>query len=234
MVAESLDFMASRLEKLTGKKPTPAKIESSVRSLLKEIVKKHRRVCFDGDGYSEEWTKEAAKRGLPNVCNAADSLPTFKSRIATSLFSKYGVLSARELKARGEVLLEQYCTNLEIEGRTLSTIIRTQVLPAALRGQAELADVVGATQVAGVECPDTEADLSALVGQISKLRTGILEVEAALTSNTHDPEKYAKLLRGKLVPAMERTRAASDWIETRISAELWPMPTYAQMLLVGR
>ena len=234
MVAESLDFMASSLEKMVGKKPTPAKIESSVRSLLKEVVKKHRRVCFDGDGYSEEWTKEAAKRGLPNICNAADSLPIFKSRIATSLFSKYGVLSARELKARGEVLLEQYCTNLEIEGRTLSTIIRTQVLPASLRAQAELADVVGATQVAGVECPDTEADLRALVGQISKLRTGILEVEAALTSNTHDPEKYAKWLRSELVPAMTRTRDASDWIESRISAELWPMPTYAQMLLVGR
>ncbi|MFB0986093.1 MAG: glutamine synthetase III [Phycisphaerales bacterium] len=234
IVAESLDFMAGRLEKEVGKKPTPAKLDTAARSLLKEVIKEHRRVCFDGDGYSTEWTKEAAKRGLPNIRNAAESLPTLKSRTATSLFSKYGVLSARELKARGEVLLEQYGTNLEIEGRTLSTIIHTQVLPAALRAQAELADVVGATQVAGVECPDTEEDLRTLVGRISEMRTGIREVEAALEAHTENPEMHAKWLRTELIPAMDRTRAACDWIESRIPNELWPMPTYAQMLLVGR
>ena len=234
IVAESLDFMAGRLEKEVGKKPTPAKLDAAARSLLKDVIKEHRRVCFDGDGYSEEWAKEAAKRGLPNIRNAAESLPTLKSRLATSLFSKYGVLSARELKARGEVLLEQYCTNLEIEGRTLSTIIHTQVLPAALRAQAELADVVGATQVAGVECPDTEEDLRTLVGRISEMRTGIREVEAALKGHSKNPETHAKWLRTELIPAMDHTRAACDWIESRIPNELWPMPTYAQMLLVGR
>ncbi|RPG13462.1 MAG: glutamine synthetase type III [Phycisphaera sp. TMED9] len=234
MVAESLDYMTSKIEKTAGKKPTPAKLESATRAVLKDIIKEHRRVCFDGDGYSEDWPKEAAKRGLPNIRNSADSLPTLKSRAATSLFSKYGVLSARELKARGEVLLEQYCTKLEIEGRTLSTIIKTQVLPAALRAQAELADVVGATQVAGVECPDTEEDLRTLVGDISEMRSGILEVEAAMKDSNDDPEKHAKQLRNTLVPAMERTRIACDRIEGRIPAELWPMPTYAQMLLVGR
>jgi glutamine synthetase len=234
MVSESLDYLASKLEKEVGKKPTPAKLDTAARSLLKQVIKEHRRVCFDGDGYSEDWTKEAATRGLPNIRDSAESLPTLKLRSTTSLFSKYGVLSARELKARSDVLLEQYCTKLEIEGRTLSTIIRTQVLPAALRAQAEVADVVGATQVAGVECPDTEEDLRDLVGQISEMRRGILEVEAVMNDRSLDLEKQAKLLRGKLVPAMERTRAASDWIEARISAELWPMPTYAQMLLVGR
>jgi glutamine synthetase len=234
IVAESLDFMAGKLEKEVGKKPTPAKLDAAARSLLKDVIKEHRRVCFDGDGYSAEWAKEAAKRGLPNIRNAAESLPTLKSRLATSLFSKYGVLSARELKARGEVLLEQYCTNLEIEGRTLSTIIHTQVLPAALRAQAELADVVGATQVAGVECPDTEEDLRTLVGRISEMRTGINEVEAALEAPAKNPETHAKWLRTELIPAMDRTRAACDWIESRIPNELWPMPTYAQMLLVGR
>ena len=234
IVAESLDFMAGKLEKEVGKKPTPAKLDAAARSLLKDVIKEHRRVCFDGDGYSAEWAKEAAKRGLPNIRNAAESLPTLKSRLATSLFSKYGVLSARELKARGEVLLEQYCTNLEIEGRTLSTIIHTQVLPAALRAQAELADVVGATQVAGVECPDTEEDLRTLVGRISEMRTGINEVEAALEAHAKNPETQAKWLRTELIPAMDRTRTACDWIESRIPSELWPMPTYAQMLLVGR
>lgn len=234
IVAESLDWMAGQIEKKAGKKPTAAKLESTVRGLLKQVVKEHRRVCFDGDGYSEDWTAEAARRGLPNVRSAAEALTVFSNRSATSLFSKYGVLSARELKARCEVLLEQYCTILEIEGRTLSTMIRTEVLPAALRGQAELADVVGATQVAGVECPDTEEALREVVGLAAELRASIGAVEDALTGGPSNPGKRASYIRDNLVPAMERTRTASDRLETRTAADLWPVPTYSEMLLMNR
>ncbi|MAC76383.1 MAG: glutamine synthetase type III [Phycisphaeraceae bacterium] len=234
MIAESLDYMASQLEKRAGKKPTAAKLETATRALLKEVVKEHRRVCFDGDGYGEEWTAEAERRGLPNVRDSASSLPAFKSRQATSLFSKYGVLSGRELKARADILLEQYATRIEIEGRTMSSLIRTEVLPAALRTQAELADVVGATQVAGVECPDSEAELRLLVSHVSALRAAVDEIDASLATPGKDSEKHAKTLRTTLVPAMERARAASDALEARIPAELWPLPTYAEMLLVGR
>jgi len=234
MIAESLDYMAAQLEKRAGKKPTAAKLETATRALLKEVVKEHRRVCFDGDGYGDEWTAEAERRGLPNVRDSAHALPAFKSRQATSLFSKYGVLSGRELKARADILLEQYATKLEIEGRTMSSLIRTEVLPAALRTQAELADVVGATQVAGVECPDSEAELRLLVSYVSELRASVDEIDASLGTPGKDPEKHAKQLRTTLVPAMERARAASDALEARIPSELWPLPTYAEMLLVGR
>ncbi len=234
MIAESLDYMAAQLEKRAGKKPTAAKLETATRALLKEVVKEHRRVCFDGDGYGDEWTAEAERRGLPNVRDSAHALPAFKSRQATSLFSKYGVLSGRELKARADILLEQYATKLEIEGRTMSSLIRTEVLPAALRTQAELADVVGATQVAGVECPDSEAELRLLVSYVSELRASVDEIDASLGTPGKDPEKHAKQLRTTLVPAMERARAASDALEARIPTELWPLPTYAEMLLVGR
>ena len=234
MIAESLDYMAAQLEKRAGKKPTAAKLETATRALLKEVVKEHRRVCFDGDGYGDEWTAEAERRGLPNVRDSAHALPAFKSRQATSLFSKYGVLSGRELKARADILLEQYATKLEIEGRTMSSLIRTEVLPAALRTQAELADVVGATQVAGVECPDSEAELRLLVSYVSELRASVDEIDASLGIPGKDPEKHAKQLRTTLVPAMERARAASDALEARIPTEPWPLPTYAEMLLVGR
>ena len=234
MIAESLDFMAGQLEKRAGKKPTAAKRESAVRSLLKEVAKDHRRVCFDGDGYGEEWTAEAERRGLSNVRDSAHALPAFKSRQATSLFSKYGVLSGRELKARADVLIEQYVAKLEIEGRTMSSLLRTEVLPAAIRTQAELADVVGATQVAGVECPDSEAELRLIVGLVSDLRTAVDEIDAAVSKGGKDPEKHSKELRTTLVPAMDRARTASDALERRIPAELWPLPTYAEMLLVTR
>ena len=234
IIAESLDHIAGQLEKRAGKKPTTTKLETAARGVLKEIVKEHRRVCFDGDGYGDAWTAEAERRGLPNVRDSANSLPAFKTRQATSLFSKYGVLSARELKARADILLEQYSTKIEIEGRTMSALLRKGVLPAALRTQAELADVVGATQVAGVECPDSEAELRLIVSQVSELRAAVDEIDAMLETAPADPEKHAKRLRAKLVPAMDRARAASDALETRIPAELWPLPTYSEMLLVGR
>jgi glutamine synthetase len=234
MVAESLDFMATELEKRAGKKPTEAKLETAVRGLLKEVVKTHRRVCFDGDGYSTKWHEEAAKRGLANLASAADALPVIAARENGKLFTKYGVMSGRELKARSEVLLEQYCTNLEIEGRTLSTMVRTEILPSAIRAQAELADAVGATQVAGVECPDAEQALREHVGTVAALRKGIDAVDAAIATGSHAPEKRARHLRDTLVPAMLTVREASDLLESRMPADLWPLPTYAEMLLVGR
>ncbi|MGA1046159.1 MAG: glutamine synthetase type III, partial [Phycisphaerales bacterium] len=129
IIAESLDFMASELEKRAGRNATKAKLESAVRALLKEVVKKHRRVCFDGDGYSKEWHAEAAKRGLPNTPSGADALLALRSKAAKDLFSKYSVLSARELDARFEILAEQYATVVSIEARTLVAMVRTQVLP---------------------------------------------------------------------------------------------------------
>jgi glutamine synthetase len=150
------------------------------------------------------------------------------------MFSKYGVMSSREVKARAEVLQEQYCTHLEIEGRTLSTMVRTEILPAAMRAQAELADAVGATQVAGVECPESEEALRLHVAGVAALRQAIAGVDQALQDAPEATEKRVKHLRNKLVPAMEAVRAASDGLEADMAADCWPMPTYAEMLLIDR
>ncbi|MCP4836489.1 MAG: glutamine synthetase type III [Phycisphaera sp.] len=233
IVAESLDVMCTELEKKAGKKPSPAKLEAAVRTLLKGLVKKHRRICFDGDGYGKAWEKEAASRGLENFTSAADCLSIIGSRDSVRMFNKYGVMSSREAKARAEVLQEQYCTHLEIEGRTLSTLIRTEILPAAMRAQAELADAVGATQVAGVECPESEEALRVHVARVAALRISIAEVDGALEATTSTLEKQVRHLRDVLVPAMERVRSASDALEADIAADCWPIPTYAEMLLIG-
>ena len=234
IVAESLDEMATELEKKAGKKPSPAKLETAVRSILRNVVKKHRKVCFDGDGYSEKWYAEAEKRGLPNLHSAADCLSMIGTRDTGRMFAKYGVMSAREVKARAEVLQEQYCTHLEIEGRTLSTMVRTEILPAAMRAQAELADAIGATQVAGVECPDSEEALRRHVAEVAALRSSIDEVDAALGDAPASVEKNVRHLRDRLVPAMDRARAASDALEADMAADCWPFPTYAEMLLMER
>jgi glutamine synthetase len=234
IIAESIDFIVSQLEKTSGKKPTKAKIESSVRSTLKQILKKHRRVCFDGDGYSEEWPIEAAKRGLPNIPSGADALAAFKSKTSTSLFKKYSVLSSRELKARADVLYENYATRLEIEARTLVTMVRTEVLPATLRYQAEVADVIGSTQVVGVDCPETEDTLREIVVLAANMKNGATALDSILKKTPSDPAKHAQYMHDRALKVMITIREACDSAEEILPMELWPMASYAQMLLMGR
>ncbi|MFM8785650.1 MAG: glutamine synthetase III [Phycisphaerales bacterium] len=232
IVAESLDFVAGELEKKAGKNPSGAKLESAVKAVLKDILKKHRRVCFDGDGYSEAWHKEAARRGLPNLPSTADCLDVFASKSAKDLFSKYGVLSPRELEARHDVLVEHYNTVLAIEGRTLVQMVRTQVLPAALRAQEELASAVSTTLAADVDCADTQAELKSYVGMVDELRASVRELETLAAKHHKDDVAEMRFLRDHVVPAMNRVRAACDALERVTPADLWPMPTYAEMLLM--
>jgi len=230
IVAEALDDIATRIESKAGKSPTPAKIEAAVRTVLKEIVKKHRRVCFDGDGYSQEWHEEAAKRGLPNLRTTPEALAVLRAKRTSDLFSRYGVLSARELEARSEILFEQYSTTVDIEARTLLTMLRQQVLPAAVRHQTELAEAVSATQAAGVECPDSEAALREMVERVSKLRVAIAAVAKAEAHRSATIEKSALHVRDTLLPAMAEARRVADEIEREVAGDLWPLPGYAQML----
>ncbi len=232
IIAESLDYMASQLERKAGKTPTAKKLETAVKALLKDVVKKHRCVVFDGDNYSDGWHTEAEERGLPNLKTTADSLPSLKSRQAMSMFAKYGVLDNRELKARIDVLFEKYNTLHRIEARTMAHMLRTQILPAALRSQTEIAEAIAATAAAGAECSDTEVQLSMLIGRVSELRLAINAVSKALAKHPADSERHARHVRDKLLPAMDRARKAADVLEELIPDDLWPLPTYAQMLFI--
>jgi glutamine synthetase len=232
IVADSLDRIATVLEKKAGKNPTPAKLEAAVKSVLQETVKAHRRICFGGNGYSREWHEEAARRGLPNLPSTADALPALKSKKVADLFSRHGVLAPRELKARFEILVEQYVKVLRIEARTLVAMVRTEILPAALRHQAELADTVAGTQAAGVECPDSEQELRELVRRIHDLRLAISEVEKAEAKHVDDSERHMRQVREELFPAMQRTRAICDELERGVPRDLWPIPNYADLLLL--
>jgi glutamine synthetase len=232
IIAESVDFIATELERKAGKNPSEAKLESAVKAVLKEVIKKHRRVCFDGDGYSEAWHKEAERRGLPNMRSTADCLGAFATKKAKDLFARYKVLNARELAARHDVLVEHYCTVLGIESRTLVQVARTLVLPAALRAQEELATTVSATLAADVDCGETQAELKAYVGTVNELRTATKELETLSARHHKDEVTEMRFLRDSVVPAMDRVRAACDALERVTPADTWPMPTYAEMLLL--
>lgn len=231
MIAESFEWFANELTKRAGKNPTKAKRNSATLAVLREVVKTHRRVCFDGDGYNEDWVTEAEKRGLPHLKSTADALPVLKSKKSLDLFRKYKVLSNRELRARYEILLEQYVAILDIEANTLITMIRTQILPAGVRSQAQLADAVAATRATGIDSPATDAllheTIEAIEGVVQTLMT--LETRSRCTFKSH--EKAMNHSHQSLVPAMEAAREAADALERIVPADLWPLPTYAEMLL---
>ncbi|MHC4416235.1 MAG: glutamine synthetase III family protein [Planctomycetota bacterium] len=232
IIAESLDELATRLEKEAGRKPTPQKLEAAVKAVLKDVVREHRRVVFDGDNYDPKWHEEADKRGLPNLKTTVDALATLRSKKAVSLFGKYGVLSERELRARVEVLWEQYNTIEGIEARTMVSMLRTNVLPAAIRYQTELAEAVTAAQTAGVDFEDMWAQLNELVQMVEELRDATAAVAQAEAHQPPNTERRAMHVRDKVIPAMSRARAASDALEAVIPDDLWTLPTYAQMLFL--
>ncbi len=232
IAAESLDYVATELERAVGKNPTEARTQAAAMALLKKIVKQHKRVIFGGDGYSKEWHQEAAKRGLPHLRDSVDALATLRSKKNTDLFKKYSVLSKSELDSRTFVAYEKYNKQLTIEAETMVTMSRTQVLPAALRHQALMAEAVSRTEAAGVKCNDTSAALGEFVNLVSRFQEAIVALEKVNAHQEEDMVKHATWMRDRVRPAMAQVRIYADTLETHVAAELWPMPTYRELLFL--
>jgi glutamine synthetase len=233
IVADSLSWIADDLEKAVGAKGGEAKLQGAVGTLLQRIIKQHKRVIFDGDGYDVSWHKEAEKRGLPNMRNTADALPVLKSKKNIDLFKKFSVLSKTEVESRAHIFAEKYCKQVIIEAETMVSMANTQILPAAVRHQTELAEAVTATEAAQVNDSDLRDNLSEHVAAVSRLRGAIAGLDKALTEHHgHDPFEHAAYLRDAVVPAMGVLREAADQIETRVAEDIWPIPSYRQMLSI--
>jgi glutamine synthetase len=232
ITAESLDFIATELEKAVGANPTPAKVQAASMALLKKIVKQHKRVLFGGDGYSAEWHAEAEKRGLPHLRNSVDALAVMKSKQTIDLFKKYGVLTRPEVESRQAIAYEKYIKQLEIEAETMVSMARTMILPAALKSQAVVALAVSTTEAAGVKCNDTLAALGEFVNLVSRFRESLAALEKVISHTDSDPVKHATWIRDKVRPAMTTLRTYADQLEATVGADLWPMPTYRQLLFL--
>jgi glutamine synthetase len=232
IVAESLDFTASEIEKAAGKSPSADRLQRSVLGVLQRIIRQHKRVIFDGDNYSAEWHAEAERRGLPMLRNSVEALPVLKQKKNVDLFKKYGVLSKVEVESRLHVGLERYVKQITIEGEMMGHIARTQILPAALRHQALLAEAVTKTQAAGVPAAEQKAALERFVGYANRLRDAIGALEEAMAHEDSDPMAHARHIEKAVLPAMVDTRTAADHLETVVTAEFWPLPTYRELLFL--
>ncbi len=232
IVAESLDYVAGELESAIGAKPTPAKLQSAVVDVLKRLIHAHKRVIFDGDNYSEEWHAEAEKRGLPNLRDSVEAFAVLRAKKNVDLFKKYGVLNQAEHDSRTHIAIEKYIKQLAIEAETMVSMARIQILPAALQHQQAVAEAVAATQAAGVEDAETIASLKSFVALVSKLRNATVAVEQVAARHDADPMKHAAQISRELKPAMAELRGTVDTLETLVAADLWPLPTYRDLLFL--
>ncbi|MET0956320.1 MAG: hypothetical protein ABWY68_10255 [Cryobacterium sp.] len=186
---------------------------------------------FNGDGYSDAWPIEAEKRGLANLRTTLDALPELITESAMDLFDKYKVFNHREMHSRYEIGLEQYALTISVEARLTLEMATTQILPAAVRHQTEVAVNVGALKAAGVDA-DT-APLLAVSGPITELRDALATLKAALAEETgHEALAEAEHARDALLPAMAAVRTAADALEEIVADDLWPLPTYQEMLFI--
>ncbi|MBI1189590.1 MAG: glutamine synthetase type III [Tepidisphaera sp.] len=232
IVADALDSIATQLEKDLGKNYDEKKLQSVVRNLLQKLVKQHKRVLFDGDGYTTEWHQEAARRGLPNYRESVAAFETITAKKNIEIFKKFKVLSKVEVESRAHILIEKYVKQVEIEALTAASIARTQILPAAGRYQTELAEIVAATEAADVDASENREALEQYAEVVNNLRGCIANLESAVHHESGDVHDHAAHIRDHVRPALGELRQVVDDLETRIPRDLWPIPTYREMLLI--
>ncbi len=231
IVAESLDDLATHLEQAVS---AGKDLNSEIQLLLQNAVKESKHVIFNGDNYSEAWHAEAERRGLPNRRTTVDSLPDLISPKSIKLFGKYGVLSERELHSRYEIFVEGYRKTINIESQLTIHIAKRMILPAALRYQAEVAQSLSNLKASGATVPKIQtAHLSELVSLIDELQSSTDRLEAVLDEHPDgDSLAHAKHARDVIIPAMNSVRVAGDKLEGIVADDLWPLPTYQEMLFV--
>ena len=225
IAAEALDEIATRLEKTKDKNTEAA-------AIIREIYKKHNRVIFNGNNYSEEWVKEAEKRGLPNVRNAVDALKAFVTDKSLKLFEKYEVLSHKEIHSRYEIYVEIYAKQINIEALTAIDMVKKQFIPVGIEYATFLADSIGSFNSASVSAPVQEDLLKKLSSILASSYKNLTKLEAA-TAKTQaivDTVKKAESYRDKVITSMQALRSDIDALEMIVPKDMWPVPNYTDLL----
>ena len=231
IVAEELKQFADELE---GKED----FEGALHDLIKRVIKEHKRIIFNGDGYDEAWVKEAEKRGLYNLKTTPDALAHYLDKKNTDLFISHGVYSMVELEARHAVLLENYCKVIGIEALTMIDMTRKDILPAMSAYTARLAKGIAAKKGIAADLDTTYEEeslkrLSALVGTAYRA-VETLEEDLLAAKAVSDPVALADFYKTKIREDMSALRIPVDEMEMISSAEAWPYPSYGEMLFSVR
>ncbi|MGN0655140.1 MAG: glutamine synthetase III [Oscillospiraceae bacterium] len=225
IVAEELCEFADRLEKADD-------FTTELSKLLSETLKEHKRVIFNGNNYSEEWVKEAEKRGLKNYPTTVDCLPHYTDDKNIKMFEKFKIFTKSEVQSRYEILIENYSKLIHIEALTMTDMARKEILPAGIEFTKQLCDTVSSKKAIGLsggaETKLAER-LSVLTDELLQ-KTELLEEKLNEFAKLSDSLKLAEFCRDEIIPAMNSLRASADEMETIVPEKLWPFPTYAELL----
>ena len=228
IAAEELRQFADELE-------GTADLEGDVRKIVRRVMQQHKRIIFNGDGYSEAWTEEAKRRGLLNLPTTVDALPRYLDQKNVELFTSHKIYTEAEMEARYETIIEEYSKTLNIEALTMSEMVRRDILPAVSGYIASLAEAVASKRaaVAGLPC----AAETSLIQKLSSLLDSAYEKVEALDTlvadgkaESHNALTVATYYKDVIIPAMNELRAVVDQMEVDTASQFWPYPSYGDLM----
>jgi glutamine synthetase len=230
-IADGVEYVTTLLK---SKLKSGKALDAAILDTIREVAKETKAVRFEGNGYSEDWVKEAAKRGLPNLRKTPEALAELVSKDAIKMFTRLGVFTEAEITSRYHVRTERYIKNLMIEVETLKQMVDTFILPAVYDYQGSLASSVAHAKAAGVSAPQMSV-LTRITTLIESLQTerGVLDRAYAKVESQSSEEEKAKLLSLDVSNAMSEVRRVSDELEALVGDDYWPFPKYREMLFLS-
>ena len=225
IVAEAFSEACDVLEKADD-------FDKALSELITKYATEHKRIIFNGDGYSDRWVEEAEKRGLPNIKSMVEAIPALEAEKTIKVFEQFHVFTEAELRSRVEIKYENYAKVINIEAKTMIDMASKQIIPAIIKYTKTLADTVVAVKAAGVDASvqvETLAEVSVLLKEAKEALAALIKVtdEAA---TKEEGEEQAKFFKFTVFPAMEALRAPVDKLEMIVDKEAWPMPSYGDLM----
>ena len=206
--------------------------EMAVHDLIKKYLTEHQRIIFNGNGYSDAWVEEAERRGLPNIKSMVDAIPALTTDKAIGLFEKFHVFTKAELESRAEIQYETYAKAINIEAKAMIDIASKQIIPAVIKYTKSLADTVNSVTAAGAEASVQSELLAETSGLLSDTKVALQKLIDLDKKSEEVPEgtELAHYFHEEIVPAMAELRAPVDALEMIVDKEMWPMPSYGDLL----
>ncbi len=206
--------------------------DKALSELITKYATEHKRIIFNGDGYSDNWVEEAEKRGLPNIKSMVEAIPALEDEKTIKVFEQFHVFTEAELRSRVEIKYENYAKVINIEAKTMIDMASKQIVPAIIKYTKTLADTVVAVKAAGADASvqaETLAEVGALLKETKEALAALIKVtdEAA---TKEEGEEQAKFFKFTVFPAMEALRAPVDKLEMIVDKEAWPMPSYGDLM----
>ena len=206
--------------------------EMAVHDLIKKYLTEHQRIIFNGNGYSDEWVVEAERRGLPNIKSMVDAIPALTTDKAVALFEKFHVFTRAELESRAEIQYETYAKAINIEAKAMIDIASKQIIPAVIKYTKSLADTVNSVTAAGAEASvqiELLNETSALLSDTKVALAKLIDLDKK-AAEVPEGAELAHYFHEEIIPAMAELRAPVDELEMIVDKEMWPMPSYGDLM----